>query len=514
MVLTNTRTVNKRTLSSATTTCKPQSCSSCDGPSCMERPRYFCGQLLTDRDLDSAQRYVIEKNKLHNRYLVGSGVACGLAVHCDPCDGVVVIEPGYAIDCCGNDILVCEPFRFDVLGYINACLRGEEPGCNGKIRTRPPTACDDRPREYCLTISYSEEQTRPVTALMSGANCNTSRCEPSRTSEIFRFDLEERDPKEKQGLGGIWGRLQACILEVWASLREYTQEIVAAAQIENRQEAHNRLFDIFCRMKDYVLGLYQDGPQMHCNLQSELDDIEAQFPLYSEDPEQLNVYLVQLYRAMFAMLAWIFRYMIDCICEALLVPCGECGQDQGVLLACLTVCDGKVQDICNTVRTQIISGPALGYYLQPLFDGLRLLVERLCCEFDPTDISRQLSRQSAGFDTLNSAFGRSEATFNMARDFSAAAISQLNLSNLMQYASPQRANAVDLYNRPASEARATLERMNVSVVERKAATKAEAYNLRNLAGMSWAVTPGKRVELLLDPQDRVTGMRILGEADQ
>src|SRR5438552_12275393 len=95
--------------------CKPKTCPTCGGVECFERPRYFCGQLLTDKDLDAAQRYVIEKNKLHNRYLVGTGVVCGLAVRCDPCDEcAVTVEPGHAIDCCGNDIVLSEQAPFNV----------------------------------------------------------------------------------------------------------------------------------------------------------------------------------------------------------------------------------------------------------------------------------------------------------------------------------------------------------------------------------------------------------------
>lgn len=62
----------------------PPKCPSCGGLECLCRPRFFPGQLLTDRDLNLLTRYIVEKNKLHNRYLHGWGVACGLEVTCDP----------------------------------------------------------------------------------------------------------------------------------------------------------------------------------------------------------------------------------------------------------------------------------------------------------------------------------------------------------------------------------------------------------------------------------------------
>ena len=101
--------------------CPP--CACCGGLECLERPRYFCGQLLSDADLNAAQRYVIEKSRLHNRHLIGTGVVCGLGVYCDRCsDCRVTVRPGYAIDCCGNDVIVCEPTSFDVCEYIEKCL--------------------------------------------------------------------------------------------------------------------------------------------------------------------------------------------------------------------------------------------------------------------------------------------------------------------------------------------------------------------------------------------------------
>jgi hypothetical protein len=55
-----------------------------------ERVKYFYGQLLGVREFQSEQSYFFEKHRLHNRYLHGYGVICGLEVEpCrshDPCD--------------------------------------------------------------------------------------------------------------------------------------------------------------------------------------------------------------------------------------------------------------------------------------------------------------------------------------------------------------------------------------------------------------------------------------------
>src|SRR6266496_2355065 len=82
-------------------------CPVCGGLECLCRPRFFAGQLLTEDDLNRLERYIIDKNRLHNRYLVGWGVVCGLEVLCNPCKGFVTLTAGYALSPCGDDIVVC-----------------------------------------------------------------------------------------------------------------------------------------------------------------------------------------------------------------------------------------------------------------------------------------------------------------------------------------------------------------------------------------------------------------------
>jgi hypothetical protein len=53
------------------------------------------------------QRYHIDKRRLLNRMLHGGGVVAGLEVARE--DGTVTVAPGFAIDSCGREILVCEP---------------------------------------------------------------------------------------------------------------------------------------------------------------------------------------------------------------------------------------------------------------------------------------------------------------------------------------------------------------------------------------------------------------------
>jgi hypothetical protein len=72
------------------------------------RPRYFTGQLLSVADLQLEQDYLREKLRRHNRALHGVGIVRGLGVSIeaatDAADGRLRVEPGYAIDPCGNEL--------------------------------------------------------------------------------------------------------------------------------------------------------------------------------------------------------------------------------------------------------------------------------------------------------------------------------------------------------------------------------------------------------------------------
>jgi hypothetical protein len=502
------------------TTCQPAVCPTCGGLQCFERPRYFCGQLLTDKDLDAAQRYVIEKNRLHNRYLVGAGVVCGLAVRCHPCDDTsVVVEPGYAIDCCGNDIVLCDPEPFDVIEYLERCRREEEPDCYSK-RPRKPSRCDGLSKEYCLILSYKEQHARPITALMRDKGCAVDRCEPSRTQEIFRLDLVEKAAYEKQkpSTPDFWTKLVACAKEVWPALAKYIQRISdAAASLGNSsnsadlQTFHTTTLRILCDMKDYVLSLYKKGPHVRCNLVEELCDIEDSFPLSPSE----NQYQTKVYGALFRMLARVFQYLIDCLCDALLVPCIECDTSEGVLLACLTVRENKVEDICNIVRQQVISGPALRYWLNPLYSGVNTLLEQLCCEIDFGELLDGIFKpRQLGFGGIRTTINRGATAFKISRDFSRSAWESLKGTDVLQFTAAEATlTAVDVYDRPLIDARSLLREKNIAVarVERHD-DPAEAYALRNLATMAWVVPSGSSVALITDANDRVTCIRVIDQA--
>jgi hypothetical protein len=68
----------------------------------------------------------------HNKYLHGSGVVCGLQVHCNPDRTMVTVEKGYALDCEGNVIRVTSPIFYNLITEANN-IGGIDGSGNGEV---------------------------------------------------------------------------------------------------------------------------------------------------------------------------------------------------------------------------------------------------------------------------------------------------------------------------------------------------------------------------------------------
>jgi hypothetical protein len=127
----------------------------------IERPRYFSGQALVADDLEQEQLYLREKARRHNRLLHGFGVVCGLCVRPDAAARRVIVEPGYALDPYGEEILVehevaVELCRDDDDGNAVSARPERRGSAGGRHVDRPPG------RPMYLAIRHAESVSRPV----------------------------------------------------------------------------------------------------------------------------------------------------------------------------------------------------------------------------------------------------------------------------------------------------------------------------------------------------------------
>lgn len=145
-----------------------------------ERNKYFYGKLMTVRDFEAEQSYFNRKRYLLNRLISGVGIVCGLEVveliepETEGGNYKVKINPGVAIDCYGNEIVVGEEYA------------GKELEIEGKL---------NGDSNY-LYIRYNKCETESVPVLSSASNCNEICCN-NKVKEIFKLEIAHDAPEIK-----------------------------------------------------------------------------------------------------------------------------------------------------------------------------------------------------------------------------------------------------------------------------------------------------------------------------
>jgi hypothetical protein len=476
--------------------------SMCISDTCwIQRPKFFNGQLLTDVDLKTGLDYVMEKNKLHNRHLHGWGVVCGLKVKCYPCcqghgsSGKVVVEPGYAIDCCGNDIVVCQEQDYDVVKRINEMIKkkkAQSSPCEPGV-VLEESDCPDQEGKYYLTLSYKEEDAKPVAALKGNDPCSIQSCVPSRTRECFELGLVNYctlDPSPEENL---FTRMRQCLTlftETWTRV------------VGNQFNGENLLKLSADQLKTFISEYYKSLPSnVHCDLLDQLEEDAGQ--------EQSYALLVQV--------------LIDCLCQAILNPCPQCGEDDLVILATLTVKNNKIHKICNFSRKYILTSLSFNYWFAPFInvvvsalfsslgkenkfkiDSFPDLAEFLCCVFD---ISKRQSEPPYAY-ILKS----------LENDFDIPKIMGMNFTKSLSTLSKGFAHTIDPQNvslksalgKKTKESQEILKRLDINVKGTELYEPTiEDVTLGRLLTTRPFAAPGSRVVQLVDDKDNVVGFRVV-----
>ena len=388
-------------------------CPTCGQLECLCRPRFFAGQLLTEEDLNRLDHYIVQKHKLHNRYLHGWGVVCGLEVFCHPCEGQVSVTSGYALSPCGEDIVVCQNDTVDVCQLINRCRDYERQ----RLECEPPRPagtgeCQDVLEQWVLAIRFVERPSRGITALRGGgtppccSRCGApacgcgcpetgvaprtakagssirsfsqdafgafqrtarNQCEPTVVCESYEFEVYKapaQDP-EKASRGAMIERFEACLRGLFA---------VEPPLPENRE----RLQEWCCQLKENFSDYFVSHPIHDCQALEQLHLLTCPPPNADQTPAQYRL-------AVLLQLAPIIgEYLRSCLCSALLPPCPEATDDTRVPLATITIRkrDCKIMRVCNLgPRKFLTTFPTLQYWFSflPFVRQLRQSLEQICC---------------------------------------------------------------------------------------------------------------------------------------
>ena len=401
-------------------------CPACVGLECLDRTRFFAGQLLTEADLNNEQSYWLAKSRLHNRFLHGWGVVCGMQVVCSECDGWVTIEPGYAIDPCGNDIIVCKEQPFNVMKAIQACCTPQKTSDCSPLRATPPPTCQDVIQHWCIYIQYQEQPSRLVTALQqtqtktcscgcggacgcggggkNGGGCGcgggkngTSKtkttttstvpagsCEATRIVEGYTIGVcAEQQPSLTTGTtgtstgGAAPNQTLQCVLAAQKIIQQ-APNFNTAGISWTAQTASQAACSYLLTVRNYLAT----ASLINCTILDTVNGIVIN-PIGAN--QSLPDYLNSLAASMTTLQQQVGLSVLDCVCLELLPPCPSDPCDNRVCLACVSVQNGKIINICNFgCRKQVLTFPTLLYWLSLIgFDQIFALLtsffERLCC---------------------------------------------------------------------------------------------------------------------------------------
>ena len=171
----------------------------------LERPAFFDGQLLAAEDLGAMYDFHREVRWLHNRALHNWGIAVGLDATGAKGDRVVVITPGYAIDCQGHDVVLSTTQTLTVPPIAGAASGG--------------------PATLYLTVSYASDDQLPVAESRTGS-CATEGAVRRDEAPLLRWqdptDVWSADARFRRGLDLViaTAKVQGCILAAPLSVAE------------------------------------------------------------------------------------------------------------------------------------------------------------------------------------------------------------------------------------------------------------------------------------------------------
>ena len=384
--------------------CVGKGCSVCEAPpEAYSRPQFFGGQLLTEDDLQSMVDYTVAKNRLHNRMLFGEGVACGLGVSKDVCEPLrrLTVRPGYAIDCCGNDIVVPCEATLDVVQLIrdlrartlgkdcgdpcpppdntpsadigNAALAPGESlapptnnvvgGVGNPVEVIDPAKLKGR-NSYCLYVVYCEHPSDPVAPYDGADTCGGGDCCHTRVREGFRFELRCATPSgcEPQRKQIDPNRIYMNTDTARAEAVFNRLKLVNDAREEDRGVARDVAIQ---RLKETI----SDPAGAFDTSQTALISEASRLKLDDNGITRFNTIVAIL------LISWLLRGD----CKSLLFDCPPCDAD-GVLLACFDFENCKISNLCAQSRIQILSP---GYFAQLGLTQLwRCMRIAACCRPD------------------------------------------------------------------------------------------------------------------------------------
>ena len=176
-----------------------------------ERIKFFDGQRLFAADLQALEQFNREMRWLHNQSLHPYGVASGYAVSGNRDDRQVTIQPGYAIDAVGREIVLTQPQVLQV----------------------PPFAGDGQgnPVYFDLTVAYPYDSLLTETETRDGV-CVSRSAVRLREQPVFCW-VELVPTSDPPGPGALAAERQAKLATVNKEVESGVRIRLARAEVLN-----------------------------------------------------------------------------------------------------------------------------------------------------------------------------------------------------------------------------------------------------------------------------------------
>ena len=183
----------------------------------LERIQFFNGERLFASDLQALESFNREMRWLHNQSLHQPGVGSGFQVTGNIGDRQVTVSPGYAIDCCGREIVLTET----------------------QILQIPPVADDGagNPAFYDLTVSYPDD------SQLTPSETRTGICAPAgvislREAPVFCWVQLSSDPTNHQPIDQrLKNRINSALFLVLAQVQIFNCRLKQAVSTVPRRNA-------------------------------------------------------------------------------------------------------------------------------------------------------------------------------------------------------------------------------------------------------------------------------------
>lgn len=148
------------------------------------RNRYFYGKLLTAEDFEQEQRYVNDKRRLINRFVLGAGIVAGLEViRVD--DYNISLEMGLALDETGREIVVDKP----AIRKLSQ-LEGFEEATS-----------QEGAESLYLCIEYQETPAEPVQNIANPSVHVSEEAEYNKYQENYHLYVTDDEPEYIERMG-------------------------------------------------------------------------------------------------------------------------------------------------------------------------------------------------------------------------------------------------------------------------------------------------------------------------